>query len=158
MHWDWVPLAAALLILAELFNLWWKWHGFTGNTLGQVAPYFGVLILLFLAASATLPDSVPPGGIDLRRYFDETRPYFWSVYAAYVAGWIGLRLVHDFSTGTSVLTALSSRWFDLLNIPVFILLIFIRQRWVSGIIILATLVWLMKDWWFMILAGEATRT
>ena len=156
VRWDWVSLAAALLVLAELLNLWWKWHGFSGNTLGQVVPYFGVLILLFLTASATLPDNVPPDGIDLRRYFDETRAYFWSVYAAYVAGWSGLSLIHDISSGTSIPTALGSRWFDLLNIPLFVLLIFIRPRWVSGVIILATLVWLMKDWWFMTLAGGAT--
>ncbi|MBA3511613.1 MAG: hypothetical protein M3438_11275 [Pseudomonadota bacterium] len=158
VQWDWVSLAAALLILAELFNLWWKWHGFTGNTLGQVVPYFGVLILLFLTACATLPDAIPADGIDLGRYFDDTRPYFWSTYSAYVASWITLRLVDDFSSGATAADALALRWFDLLNIPIFIALIFVRLRWVSGVVIVATLLWLMKDWWFMRLAGEATRT
>ena len=141
VRWDWVSPAAALLILAELFNLWWKWHGFTGSTLGQVVPYFGVLILLFLAASATFPDEVPAEGIDLGRYFDDTRAYFWSVYAAYVGSWIGLRVIYDLLSGVSLAEAILPRWFDLLSIPIFVALVFVRARWIGGIVIIVSLVW-----------------
>ena len=68
VRWDWIAPTAAALVLLELFNLWWKWHGFTGSTPGEVMPYFGVLLLLYLAASASLPDEVPVEGIDLKSF------------------------------------------------------------------------------------------
>jgi hypothetical protein len=95
VRWDWVSPVAALVILTELFNLWWRWRGFTGSTMGDVAPYFASLILLFLAASVTLPDTVPERGIDLRRYFDANRKYLWSVYGSYLALFIALMTIRD---------------------------------------------------------------
>ena len=78
MRWDWIAPTAAALVLLELFNLWWKWHGFTGSTLGEVMPYFGVLLLLYLAASASLPDEVPAEGLDLKCFAAQSHRYFWS--------------------------------------------------------------------------------
>lgn len=93
VKWDWIAPAAAALMLLELFNLWWKWHGFTGQTLGEVMPYFAALLLLFLAASACLPDAVPEDGLDLKHFAQTSHLYFWSVYTAFVVVWIGLRTV-----------------------------------------------------------------
>lgn len=95
VRWDWVAPLAALVILVELFNLWWSWRNFTGNSLADVAPYFLVMVLLFLTASAALPDEVPEEGIDLGRYFDENRGYFLSLYGTYIAVWIGSWTVAD---------------------------------------------------------------
>ncbi len=64
VRWDWVAPLAALVILVELFNLWWSWRGFKGDSLADLAPYFLALVLLFLTASATLPDEVPEQGVD----------------------------------------------------------------------------------------------
>src|SRR6478672_8423189 len=85
VRWDWVAPLAALLVLVELFNLWWRWRAFTGTTMGQVAPYFVALILIYLTASIALPDEVPEKGLDLGVYFDDVRSYFWFVYTTYVA-------------------------------------------------------------------------
>jgi hypothetical protein len=136
-----------------LFNLWWKWHGFTGNTLGGVLPYFGVLLLLFLAAAVALPDEVPADGINLREYFEAKRRHFWSVYAAYVAGWIGLRTVQLYQSGTPIDQVLADKAIDYFSIVIYVALIFVRRTLVSGLALLATLVWLTFDWWSLSLAG-----
>ena len=99
VRWDWVSPLSALLVLAELFNLWWRWRGFEGTTTAEVLPYFVALILIYLTASITLPDEVPAEGLDLGRYFDENRSYFWFVYACYVTVIITLMSIRSLHQG-----------------------------------------------------------
>ena len=149
VRWNWVSPVAALVILTELFNLWWQWRGFTGSTMGDVAPYFASLILLFLAASVTLPDVVPEDGIDLGRYFDDNRKYFWVVYGSYVALFVTLMTLRDIQDGLPTLEILQRRYFDYPSIVVCFLLVFIKTRWISGAFLVVTLLWLLWgfDWW-----------
>lgn len=149
VRWDWVSPLAALVILAELFNLWWRWRGFTGTTTGEVIPYFAALILIFLTASISLPDEVPAEGLDLGSYFDENRSYFWFVYASYVAVIIALLSVRGLHQGLSAADLLSQYWFDYLWIVAAYAMIFVRRRWISGMVLLAVLGWLNwgLDWW-----------
>ena len=147
VKWDWISPLAALLVLLELFNLWWRWHGFSGTTLGQVIPYFAIILLLFLAASASLPDEVPAEGLDLAEYFDETRPYFWSTYAAFVISWIGLRTALDIDQGLTISQIFALRWFDYLGMPIYVALIFVKRRLWSGLALLVTLLYLAWGWW-----------
>lgn len=152
VRWDWVSPLAAVLILAELFNLWWRWHGFTGATIGEVVPYFLTLILIFLTASITLPDEVPAEGLDLGRYFDENRGYFWFIYSSYVAAFITLMTIAGFERGQSATDLWSRYYVDYLWVPVGFAMIFVRRRWISGALLLATLVWLVwgPDWWYRV--------
>ena len=149
VRWDWVSPLAALVILAELFNLWWRWRGFTGTTIGEVVPYFLALILIFLTASISLPDEVPAEGLDLGVYFDENRGYFWFVYASYVVVMVILLSVRGFHHGLSVSDLLAKYSFDYLWILAAYAMIFVRRRWISGMVLLAVLVWLNwgLDWW-----------
>ena len=149
VRWDWVSPLAALVILAELFNLWWRWRGFEGRAIGDVLPYFLALILIYLAASVTLPDEVPAEGIDLGRYFDENRSYFWLVYATYVVLMVtllGIRYLHQ---GHSLAELWSKYHFDCLWTVAAYAMVFVRRRWVSGAVLLAVLIWLNwgLDWW-----------
>ena len=143
VRWDWVSPLAALLILAELFNLWWRWRGFSGTTTGEVVPYFLALILIYFAASITLPDEVPAEGIDLARYFDENRSYFWLVYASYVALLIALISIRDLQHGHSASDLLFRYYFDYPWLIAAYAMIFVRKRWISGVVMLASLGWLV---------------
>lgn len=149
VRWDWVSPVAALVILTELFNLWWQWRGFTGSTMGEVAPYFASLILLFLAASVTLPDAVPEDGIDLGRYFDDNRKYFWFVYGSYVGLFVTLMMLRDIQEDLSTVEILQRRYFDYPSIVICFVLAFVKSRWISGAFLVVTLVWLLWgfDWW-----------
>lgn len=149
VQWDWVAPLAALVILVELFGLWWNWRRFDGNTIAEIAPYFVLLVLMFLAASITLPDEVPEDGIDLGAYFDETRGYFWTVYATYVSIWIGMWTVEAIGKGAHFLDLWRDFYFDYPWIIAAFTLVFVRARWVSGLLLLVTLLWLLFqfDWW-----------
>ncbi len=155
VRWDWVSPLAAVVILTELFNFWWNWRAFTGSTLGATVPYFTVLIILFLAACATLPDEIPGSGIDLRRYFDENRVYFWSVYACYLAAWIGIGTVRDVQRGASFSAVMRDWYVDYAWIIVYFAMIFVRPRWISGAVLALSLFWVLYafNWWNMSPAG-----
>ena len=153
VKWDWLAPAAAALVLLELFNLWWKWHGFTGDTLGEVMPYFAALLLLFLAASASLPDDVPEDGLDLRAFAERSHLYFWLVYTAFVLMWIGLRTALDLGRGDDPRAVLAAHGFDYFTIAVYGAVIALRRRWLSGVALIGTLLWLGYDWWSMSLSG-----
>ncbi|HKU92473.1 MAG TPA: hypothetical protein VJP82_03915 [Sphingomicrobium sp.] len=149
VRWDWVAPLAALVILAELFNLWWRWRGFTGTTIGEVVPYFLALILIFLTASIALPDEVPSEGLHLGEYFDQNRSYFWFVYASYVALIVILLSIRGWHHGLSASDLLAKYWFDCLWILAAYAMIFVRRRWISGVVLMAVLIWLNwgLEWW-----------
>ncbi|WP_118856871.1 hypothetical protein [Sphingomonas mesophila] len=156
VRWDWIAPTAAALVLLELFNLWWKWHGFSGDTLGEVMPYFAALLLLFLAASASLPDEVPADGIDLREFERSSHTYFWSVYIAFVVVWIGLRTALDIERGVSVESAFLQRWKDYAMIALYCVVIVARRRWLSFAALAGSLLWLGYGWWSLRLSGIAS--
>lgn len=143
VRWDWVTPLAALLILAELFNLWWRWRGFSGTTAGEVIPYFFALILIYLAASITLPDEVPTEGVDLAGYFDDNRRYFWLVYASYVGLLIVLISIRDLQRGLTASDLWSRYYFDYPWLVAAYAMIFVRKRWINGVVMLASLGWLV---------------
>ena len=149
--WDWISPVAALLILLELLNLWWKWHGFTGSTLGEVLPYFGVLF--FPRGGGPPSGSCATEGINLRDYFVEKRRHFWAVYAAYVAGWIGLRTFQLYHSSQPLADVLAGKAIDYITIVAYVALLFVRSPIISGLALLVTLVWLAFDWWELALGA-----
>ncbi|HET7230236.1 MAG TPA: hypothetical protein VFJ16_09550 [Longimicrobium sp.] len=87
VRWDWLPLAAALLVLLLILEFWWAFYG-----MGRAevwTRYWGFLILgaalinIFLLASAALPDTIPDDGLDLAAYYHENRRYFWVLFALF---------------------------------------------------------------------------
>lgn len=149
VKWDWVSPLAAGLVLLELFNFWWLWRGFGGSTLGDVVPYFAALILLFLTAAITFPDEVPQGGIDLGEYFDNNRAYFWTVYGTYILIYIPLIMLRRLDAGQPMSQVLQAHYFDLICIPVYFAMSRVKRRWISGVVMMVTLAWVIWafDWW-----------
>lgn len=89
IRWDWLSLAAPLLVLLIILNFWWGFY-----RLGQAeiwTRYWAFLVLaaclitMFLLASAALPDHIPETGLDLADYYTENQRYFWILFTATVA-------------------------------------------------------------------------
>ena len=106
VRWDWLPLTTALLAALAVLNLWWGLFGSRETpfyqTLGGFLPLAAMLVLLFLLNAAALPDAVPKEGLDLRAFYDANGPYFWSLYAAYVALSIAFDLGGRAASGQSI--------------------------------------------------------
>ena len=85
VRWHWLSLVVAWYVLAMILKNWWSlvrhqedafWTG------GWIFFFYGhLLLLLYLVASAVLPDEIPEEGLDLRDFYFETRRQFWGLLA-----------------------------------------------------------------------------
>ena len=89
VRWDWIIFAAALLVLLNLVAVWWVtllWYGDVKNMkIAAYLPDLAILLVLFLATAAILPDEVPAEGLDLRTFYLSNSPYFWTLITIFVA-------------------------------------------------------------------------
>jgi hypothetical protein len=87
VKWDWATPAAAALVAIQVMAQFWAFWFSRGEKVYTFASTFAlaaVLALVFLIASAVLPDEVPAEGIDLRAFYEKNRRYFWSLQALYI--------------------------------------------------------------------------
>jgi hypothetical protein len=105
VRWDWLPLAAALLVMLLILEFWWVFYGL--GTLPVFMNYGPFLVLgaslvcMFLLASAALPDQVPIEGLELATYYRENARYIWILFATFVVLMI---LVESIAAGEDVRT------------------------------------------------------
>lgn len=129
VRWDWAAPVATTFAVLTIVQIWWSL--FRGQdeamTIGQFMPQLVELVLLFLLAAGALPDEVPSGGLDLKKYYDRNGPYFWSLYAAALAWPLLLTVAARLIDGAGW-DALRYRAMDVLILAVFVSLIFIRNR------------------------------
>src|SRR4051812_6386954 len=86
VQWDWMSLALAMAMLLEVLQFWWLAHDWYAQSAGlrliEFLPNLILLLLIYLMAAAVLPDEVPEHGLDLRLFYAESAPYFWSLVLA----------------------------------------------------------------------------
>ncbi len=104
IRWHWLPIVVAWYVLAVVLKNWWGLvidDSAGGWSSGWTFFYYGhLLLLLYLWVSATLPDEVPPEGLDLRAYYLDTRRHFWGLLAAINLILLGYTLIKSFATGS----------------------------------------------------------
>jgi hypothetical protein len=152
VHWDWLPLAVALLILLGTVQFWWLffefWRSSSQFALGGFLPDFLTLLLLFFIASAALPDEVPAEGLDLEAYYFENRTYFWGLFLLLVVSTTASIIFHRATSVTSasdVMRWISQTGTDTLLV-VSAVLIATRRRWVHAALVLFMLAVLVWQW------------
>lgn len=149
VRWDWLPLAAALLVMMLILEFWWIFYGLGDSPVwthyGAFLVLAASLVCMFLLASATLPDEVPDEGIDLIHYYGENGRYFWSLFSLFVLLMIAVELVaeRDHLRDTSVL------WRTLLNLTLVAFLFSlatVRDRRYHVVVVPVLLVVLTAQW------------
>lgn len=86
VRWHWLPLLVSWYVLTMILKNWWGLvfdEGDDAWASGWIFFYYGhLLLLLYLVASAVLPDEVPADGLDLRKFYIENRRHFWGLLAS----------------------------------------------------------------------------
>lgn len=149
VRWDWLALAAALLVMLLVLEFWWVFY-----SLGTAAVFmqYGAFLLLaaslvsmFLLASAALPDAVPDEGVDLHAYYRGNARYVWTLFALFVFLMIAVEAVaHPDGPVLAVLTQRSL--FNLLLVALLGSLAFVRHRGYHAILVPLLLVYLLRQW------------
>jgi hypothetical protein len=151
VRWDWLPLAAALLVMMLIFEFWWIFYGLGMSVAwthyGAFLVLAASLVCMFLLASATLPDEIPAEGIDLSRYYQENGRYFWGLFGLFVLLMIAVELIAIAESDHIRSAAVLQR--TLLNLT-FVALLFslakVRNRRYHAVLVPALLVFLTLQW------------
>lgn len=152
IHWSWLPLAAALLILLGTVQFWWiffdVWRARSSFTLGGFLPDFLTLLLLFFIAAAALPDEVPAEGMDLDAYYFDNRTYFWSLFLLLAVATTASNVFHRVTSSTTLPDVI--RWVlasgNLTLVVLSAILIATARRWVHSLLIAFMLIALVWQW------------
>lgn len=150
VRWDLLTPMAALLVTSSVVNTWWTIDLVFSHavTFAAFLPNLGSLILLFLLASATLPDAVPDEGLDLKTYYLDNRTYFWGLFALWITALVVNEALISSAQGRSPAEILTATWRNLVFVPVFTLLMWTRRRWVHGAVLVFCLVVIVGSWAF----------
>lgn len=151
VRWDWATPALALVVLMTLVQIWWliAQPAEGPMTIGRFLPALIELILLFLLASAVLPDEVPAEGIDLRDYYAANRAYIWSLYSA-ALGWAILgKLIAGVAARAPLFRTIGALIPDLIVVGLMVSLIVVRKRWWHAAVLLVLMLgpvgWLSRS-------------
>jgi len=139
VRWHWYSFSAAFLLILLTLELWWNLSFFERSdlsvTIGIFLPWLLGLILLYLLASAALPDDVPAEGIDLKGYYFEQQRYFWLLYASLLSFFLLQRI--GVAWHLSGIEALPRVLWNIIPNLVLIALIaslaFVRKNWWHGL-------------------------
>ena len=86
VRWHWLPLLVSWYVLTLVLKNWWGLVFSGGDDVwasGWIFFFYGhLLLLLYLIASAVLPDEVPVDGLDLREFYIENHRHFWGLMAS----------------------------------------------------------------------------
>jgi hypothetical protein len=149
VRWDWLTLAAALLVMLLVLEFWWVFYSLGTSA---VFTHYGAFLLLaaslvnmFLLASAALPDAVPDAGIELSVYYSDNARYLWSLFAFFVFLMIAVESVaHPHGLVSAVLTQRSL--FNLLLVVLLGSLALIRRRRYHAVLVPLLTVYLVWQW------------
>lgn len=157
VQWDWLPIASAALVLLTIVQVWWRsfgvWTAQPVFSFGQFLPDLLSLTLLFLLAASALPDDIPETGMNLRKYYEENRAYFWGLFGVYVLVVSVIRFWRRTAFDASFLDFLAMNRFNLISVVFMFLLIFTRRRWVHAAVVLVSLLFLASTWVRLTISG-----
>ena len=136
VKWDWLAMAAPVFIFLLIVVSWGlsfrAWHRPDANpTIWAFLVTLAQFIPLYLAARASLPDQVPPEGVDLAAHYSYVSRYFWSA----VALTYGLYLLAVVTTRPLSEAVLEERWNGAIQLILMLVLIAFPQRRLHAIIV-----------------------
>ena len=138
VRWDWMSLALAFFMLLNVVVVWWAsylWYATkTELRIAEFFPDLAILVLTYLAAAAVLPDEIPAGSFDLRDYYFETAPYFWSLNAL-LLGLAILVLGPRYTGGTDFIAIVREQSANIVMLGLAVALIFLRRPWFHAVAI-----------------------
>jgi len=142
VRWHWAAPVTAVLVVLLLIQVWWSLfpdQAGAVSTIGAFLPQLGLLILLFLLASASLPAEVPDEGLSLGAWYDRNGPYFWTLMTLSMLWTIGTHLAEVILGHTAMTDFLANRQMDFLVVALFGSLIVVRRRWWHAVVIAAAM-------------------
>jgi len=137
--WRLVPLLAAafifLTLMTEFFEIW-RFTRFTHISFYGLLFNMSEPLLAFLAASAVLPDEVPPEGLDLNTFYFRERAYVWGALFLGLLANVAINLLERPARLDLAIADNQRFWAEMVAMAILIgLPIWSRSRWIHAICI-----------------------
>jgi hypothetical protein len=136
VRWHWIPAALALYALLLAVNFWWgnysRFVHLKRVAMVEFLPTLTSLVILFLILAAVLPDEIPAGGLDLKKWYEDNARYIWLLNVVGLGMVLTVFAVTHVRTGPDVIQYLGDQSLNLALIIGAILLLFVKRLWVHG--------------------------
>lgn len=143
VRWHWLPLLVALSMLLLTVSYWWmafNWYQASqGLTVADFLPTLAQFVVLFLLVAASLPDEVPPEGVDLREWYFANSKIYWTMAMLSLLLDIIVGGTHELGPGDGIVDLLRIKANDLLLLPFTIAMIVYRKIWYHGVFVILSL-------------------
>ena len=144
VKWDWLPLLTALMAILAVLDIWWMFYSQQESTfyraLAGFLPLAAQFVLLFLINAAALPDDVPEEGMDLKKFYEDNSPYFWSLFVIYFVSIFVTRSASIFISDWDIISTLKQTYHNLIIVALFSGLIFVKSRLYHAAVIISFLI------------------
>ncbi len=138
VKWNWLPLLASWYLFLLIIKNWWDLaipeNNLTEYSIIYFVAYGHLLILLYLLASAVLPDKIQKKSIDLKEYYFQNHRYFWGLMTA-----VGLISIL-FSVITTVIQDSPLNMYNVIANIIFLLLTITlaisKRYWIHSILLI----------------------
>jgi hypothetical protein len=144
VKWDWLALSFTTLMLFVSVLFWWfsiRWYqDVTSATIASFLPKLAFLIVAFLMMAACLPDEVPEEGVDLRRFYLESRVHLWSLVTISLVMIVVINIIDRGMAWFDI----SIMWGQILSIVLAAAAIFFRHVWVHALAIAWLFYWTLR--------------
>jgi hypothetical protein len=149
VRWAVEPVLLAAIIFLVIVSVWlfqWSGRAAGGTTIGLMLLQVLKLLLPFLAAAFVLPEQVPETGeVDLHAHYDRSRAFtFGALIAGLLLFWIH-DLVQSAFEGQPVALGDALRWGPWPYVALYLLLIFVRTRWINVVLLAGGLLYYLWD-------------
>lgn len=149
--WDARLVTAAALVIVEVIRIWFAtWTVRDVEAALSFPVYFamfGHILLLVMTALACLPDEVGEG-CDLSQFYDGNRRYFWCAFASAQLAYFLLWLLFGGSQSSVGDPVGWQDWARILGpLAVFLILAFVRKRWLDYSLPLAIIAFYFWRYW-----------
>ncbi len=134
VKWDWLAGIAAAFSVYLIVHSWWiSWRSFgpeTNLTLGRMIWNLTEVVLFFLAARATLPESVPEEGVDLRHHYAKNSWLIWGTITLSGLMFVSTNVLYDWHRAFFLSLVVME-----VGVAVGLVLTFVKRRAVHAIVL-----------------------
>jgi hypothetical protein len=143
VHWDWLPLVAAVLTFQSSLIYWWFQWSLREQpvVMAELSVRAVACLLLYMLAVAVLPED-SRGRPNLKEHFERSNRLFFGVYGALVLLTGVMPHANRMLTGR----AWEVPWANLIIITLCVVAVFLRRRWLHTLVIIYLLLRLNQDW------------
>ena len=135
IHWHWIPLAWAAILLMAILNIWFAIHFYLDDRLSETAGGFVFILLpvifILLLCMAIFPDQPEKEEKDLLKWYFKNKNY---IFILFILNWVSFNFMKTFQQIHEAVPFKPEQLTMLIPIVFYVILISTRKVWIHSLI------------------------